>query len=456
MKKNLNVAYLNGAEGITRKSSSGGNNVSLMKEVTYAELKELRDGGKLVAGQMYRMTDYETTTSQEGTQSAGHPFDLILTALDEKTLDEKCSAIQSARDTEGYFANSNLAAWQVWYSLDNDIKYSWAVPKGLSIGVDFSEWDEGVLNCFYADTFIYNGEQYHKWVIPYWGDYCYVLTKTKMPNIGENTIYVDIVDGEIDYEEEVGFVSSVSESDGGKGVIYRMIDDACNDLPYDFKNIMFTRKITDGYLDDEYGVETFVYTFNYFKDSVCGDYTVVNPSCCYMNRMLFNILLPNNVFLNKMNSYCCDNTFGGYCNNNTFGFDCDSNTFGNFCDSNTFGNYCYGNIFGGYCNNNTFGGECNNNTFDSDCNNNTLGSDCYGKNIELKDGVQHIKLSASGSSSSRSCAQNYEIKGISGTSGSPIEITLTRNNPFTTYISKSSNGDIIQYTDEDIYNAINK
>ena len=32
-----------------------------MVNVTYAELVALRDEGKLIAGQMYRMTDYETT-----------------------------------------------------------------------------------------------------------------------------------------------------------------------------------------------------------------------------------------------------------------------------------------------------------------------------------------------------------------------------------------------------------
>lgn len=108
-----------------------------MIEVTYQQLKDLRDAGNLIAGMKYRMIDYDTYTSQEGTESEMHPFDLILTALDNKTFSEECSAIQSARDTEGYFASSNLVAWKVWYCLDNDpIRFAWSVGKALKINAD--------------------------------------------------------------------------------------------------------------------------------------------------------------------------------------------------------------------------------------------------------------------------------------------------------------------------------
>ena len=131
-----------------------------MTPFTYAELRELRDNGSFVAGSFYRITDYITTTTQENTQSAGHPFDVIVLALNENTLAEEAYAIQSARDTDGYFAECNLSAWKLWYSLDNDSeRFAWA------------------------------------------------------------------------------------DSENGSGVIYRMIDEWNNDLPYDFKNIMFKRYI---------------------------------------------------------------------------------------------------------------------------------------------------------------------------------------------------------------------
>lgn len=119
---------------------------------TWAELKAMRDGGTLVPGQWYRITDYECTTTQENTQSAGHVFDIIVRADETNALNENAYAAHHAGDT--YFANSNLAAWRLWYYLDNDTtKFDWA----------------------------------------------------------DNT--------------------------NGKGVIYRMIDEHENDIPYDFKNI---------------------------------------------------------------------------------------------------------------------------------------------------------------------------------------------------------------------------
>lgn len=69
-----------------------------MVEVTYSELKSLRDNKQLTPGCWYRITDYETTTSQNNTQSAGHLFDVIVLALDNKTLSEEAFACHSERD----------------------------------------------------------------------------------------------------------------------------------------------------------------------------------------------------------------------------------------------------------------------------------------------------------------------------------------------------------------------
>ena len=49
-------------------------------EITYAELKNLRDEGKLVVGRNYIITDYECTTTALNTRSAGHQFDIIVVA----------------------------------------------------------------------------------------------------------------------------------------------------------------------------------------------------------------------------------------------------------------------------------------------------------------------------------------------------------------------------------------
>ena len=97
---------------------------------TYSELKALRDNGELVAGSFYRITDYECTTAQAEIRSANHPFDIIVQALDERTLSENAQAV--AREGDDYFANCNLEAWQLKYTIDNDTtRHSWAKVEVL-------------------------------------------------------------------------------------------------------------------------------------------------------------------------------------------------------------------------------------------------------------------------------------------------------------------------------------
>ena len=69
-----------------------------MVEITYSELKSLRDNSQLIPGCWYRITDYETTTRQSETQSAGHLFDVIVFAIDNKTLSEEAWAINHVSD----------------------------------------------------------------------------------------------------------------------------------------------------------------------------------------------------------------------------------------------------------------------------------------------------------------------------------------------------------------------
>ena len=62
-------------------------------QLRYNDLKALRDNSQLIPGQTYRITDYVTTTKQFNTRSALHPFDIIVTALTENTLDENAKVI---------------------------------------------------------------------------------------------------------------------------------------------------------------------------------------------------------------------------------------------------------------------------------------------------------------------------------------------------------------------------
>lgn len=126
----------------------------MMVSITWSALKALRDGGNLVPGQQYRITDYACTTTTPNTSSAGHVFDIIVVADATNKLNEVARAMLHSGDT--YFSSNKLEAWQLWYCIDNDTaRFAWA------------------------------------------------------------------------------------DSTNGKGVIYRMIDEFNNDLPYDFKNILY-------------------------------------------------------------------------------------------------------------------------------------------------------------------------------------------------------------------------
>lgn len=106
--------------------------VAKMRAVTYAELKAMRDGGELVPGMWYRITDYVTTlpekmgafTGEVMERSAGHAYDLVVVALSGSVLSE--NALAMLHDGDEYFAGANLAAWQLKYCLDNDTeRFRW-------------------------------------------------------------------------------------------------------------------------------------------------------------------------------------------------------------------------------------------------------------------------------------------------------------------------------------------
>ena len=209
-----------------------------------------------------------------------------------------------------------------------------------------------------------------------------------------------------------------ADTTNGKGVIYWMKDEWNNECPYDFKNIQFKRKLSDGVLDTTNGDDIFVYTFNLWRVNtsniedasiigntlendeghISGVYgNKINPVSeynVYSEQTSFEVtqyLLNDNVFLNSddedgffygcytniLGYDCFSNTFGSNAYGNTFGDGCKNNTFGNSCDNNTFGDSCFSNTFGNGCDNNTFGNVCFSNTFGNNYFSNTFGNDCY-------------------------------------------------------------------------------
>ncbi len=105
--------------------------------VSHSDLIAAIAAGKLETGTWYRITDYQCTTTQEGTKSAGHQFDIVVMAVDESHLCETAFATHHEGDT--YFANSDLSAWVLKYSIDNDTdRFAWADDengKGVVYGM---------------------------------------------------------------------------------------------------------------------------------------------------------------------------------------------------------------------------------------------------------------------------------------------------------------------------------
>ena len=472
-------------------------------QITYADLKSLRDAGKLVPGTQYRITDYTCTTIQENTKSAGHQFDIIVTADDEGTLNEEARAILHTGDT--YFANSNLSAWKLWYCIDNDInRFAWAA-FGELIGTIKPTTGSA------SGTYTYNSPISE--II--FNDVVYTLeigVRTVISNgppvsITKTDDYTLVLEDDFNYTKTNG-ISVYTVSQKGKGVIYRMIDEFNNDIPYDFKNIQFKHP------NDTTTYPYYYYTFASGNEEDNTDNSLSISDYCYSNtiredisnkkRKLNSIIfIGYSCYRNTFGEGCSDNSFEQNCNSNSFGNGCYRNTFGMNYYDNTFGSECWGNSFGSECWHNSFGNDCilnsfgrgcENNSFDQDCENNSFGNNCrnnsfgqgcennsfgdnccnnsfgnvcrYVKFVSYKsaynkyryyqynhfgDGCQYILFTGEETESLSEQVQNYNFaQGLQGTDGAYLNIDGKRNLAYETKVAKNSNGEIKIYCEADL------
>lgn len=162
-------------------------NKNYITEVTYEELVELRNNNNLIPGKQYRIIDYITTTVQENTRSAGHQFDIIVTALNDNTLSEMASAIKHKGDTYFTNANANLSAWQIWYNIDNDVnKFAWADEENGK-GVIYRMIDDNNNDCsfdFKNIMFLRRDEEFYYTFFASWSD----CSKDNSFNVHNNQI----------------------------------------------------------------------------------------------------------------------------------------------------------------------------------------------------------------------------------------------------------------------------
>ena len=402
--------------------------VSAMVSITYAEMKELRDQSKLKAGQLYRITDYVTTTTQENTQSAGHVFDVIVLATDVDTLNENAKVIKHEGDT--YFANSDLDAWEIKYDLDNDTtKYVWA-DETNGRGVIFYMKDEWNNECPYD----FKNIQFKRWAVTkvqnskldnldnqtlntlqdifvYDKDDTKFITRYAYQDseytYGYTTYVVDATDAGLYYtfstiKLESGRYALTNIEDASiKGNRFHINQGGCGCCGNSIKPYYNYMASESGYIDGSQYLNNIVFNGYYQITAEGSSYHCFGNSIGYNS---YNNTFGNNCQSNTFGNYCSNNTFGNKCKNNTFGNNCYSNTFGlsgnntfgNNCrdntfgmnGNNTFGKNCRDNTFGNMCDNNTFGNNCQSNTFVSNCIQNTFGNNCN-HNSFIKDCIQN-------------------------------------------------------------------
>ena len=385
--------------------------------ITYDKLKKLRDNSNLKPSQYYRITDFVTTVANDlEAQSAGHPFDLIILATDKNKLQEECYAIQHENDT--YFANCNLAAWKIWYCLDNDTtKYAWANTtdgKGVIYHM-IDEWQNDCpydfKNIMFSRTVIAGGLNID-------GAY-YTFSWVNKAN-------------EVEDASIVG--QTLTNDEGAVNGVHDNLISVSDAYHSGFLNNTMAFVLNGNVFVSEYTFENGIFY------GIYGNHFAIN---CHNNTFVNDCndnSFGNDCYGNTFGNYCYSNSFGNYCSNNSFGNDCYDNSFGNNCYGNTFGNECNGNTFGNECNGitfgdncdrNTFGNGCGGNTFGNECNGNTFGNCCYSNTFgnyfkynALGNDIQYIKIPTE---------KIYNTQILNGTQGTQSNILTLAFTPETTY-----------------------
>ncbi len=331
-------------------------NTDSMTNVTYSDIKTLRDTSALTPGMLYRITDYECTTSAADTSAAGHAFDIVIVADSSDTLNENARAIQNADDD--YFDNANLQAWELKYTIDNDDIYAWATPDGK--GVVYYMEDEYGNVCGYDFKNI---------------KFAFADTSSALVDSSDHYYYTFTdasTDGDLSMKKDS---STVCE----KNRIMALNDDVSFILPFTVfiaGNSVYNNTILDA-------------SGNIFCEAHDNeiDRAIGNVADGAFNFNEVGSML-NNWFTgaSEANSmkYISNSKFGGnfafntirYCTGITAGSSFMLNEVGEYFNNSSFGNNCYDNFFGPYCGSITAGNDFRQNTLELQCNNLTFGNNC--------------------------------------------------------------------------------
>lgn len=385
--------------------------------ITYSELKSLRDSSKLIPGMQYRITDYEFTTTNDRMMAKPSTFDIIVTADDDHTLNESARAV--ARENVAAIPESrNYAAWELKYTIDNVL---WSVSTEEWIYTDLEK------EFTFKGTIKIDGNEWKLWYNenfdPELGEgetYGYCATLGDIVENKTSASLVDIDNKRIVYQDCISILRYNSGNSEGKGTILWLKDEYLNEAYYDHHNAliktykvtacekapdvvgMYVMSKTDGTTIDNsdikwmpsFGAQCYKNKYGkYLKQETSRDkkicINVLYDNCIsntfgdnsYSNTFNTNCgynTFGTNSYNNTFNKYCSNNTIGEACVSITFGSQCYYNIFGSNCGSTIFESSCSSNTFGGYCYNTTFRYECSDNIFSEGCSNNTFGHGCGG------------------------------------------------------------------------------
>lgn len=250
-----------------------------------------------------------------------------------------------------------------------------------------------------------------------------------------------------------------ADSSTGKGVIYRMIDEFGNDCPYDFKNIQFTRKVSNGAYDPK-GTATYVYTFaKYVSKQGFVDASISTVDYIYSNIIKPECVTARNGVIQRLNDNvffgtgCCENIISDGCYSNTFGESFKRNKLGEHCSENVFGTYCSGNVFGSGCTYNVIENYFVNSIFENGCSyikfeNENSGS--YIKNLIIEGNNSFLNIYRNNANSSNYLQNILIAQGFYQSISTYKNINnIERNLPYRTTVAKRSDGTDRIYNEDD-------
>ena len=464
------------------KGSNPGTASNQIIAISYTDLKTLRDNAQLVPGQQYRITDYTCTTTQENTRALGHAFDIIVTALDEFTLSEEAQAIQNSND--GYFDDSNLSAWKIWYCLDNDTtRFAWAdstngkgviyrmidefnndIPYDFK-NIQFKHPKDTTTYPHYYYTFASGNVEDNTDCSLNISSMCYsntIKNNLSMEGINEHPMILNqiIFIGTACVSNTFGYDCQTNSFGDFCG--YNTFGNMCRDNTFGAGCVFNT--FGNNYVGNTFGNGCSSNTFgNDFADNTFGN-TLQNNT---VGNSISRNIVGDNCQFNTFGNDFADNTFGNTLQNNTVGNSISRNIVGDNCQFNTFGNDCYDNTFGDYCSYNTFGNRCQYNTFGNNCQYNAFGNTCnyikftsdsssttkynYYRNNHFGDGCQYILFKGTETASLESEVQNYNFaQGLKGTEAAYLTIDGVRNRVYETKVARNSNGELKIYCEADL------